>query len=108
MDDLIPSADELLKTKRADDERDAVDKFLKDTLRIVAAHLRENAVRLSEGMSATFVFPVYRDMGKRKHMWEKYYTKVMQILQDKGYTVSVVNLLGDTALMILIERDEAP
>lgn len=82
----IPSADEIRNALGVNETEDLTE-FKAFTTEAIARFLNEHIVELQSHQSVLFRFPVLRDMGKYKRMWERHYDAFITVLREKGYWV---------------------
>jgi hypothetical protein len=85
MDD-IPSPDDIRKLKpKAEFDELTLNKWRKFTKNAIARCLFENSNALNEGRTLHFKFPVLRDMGNYKTIWEIHYPEMIEVMLRKGW-----------------------
>jgi len=100
----IPLADEIRNATGIQGNED-MDKFNAFAMRALSRFLNESTVELQNEQSVFFKFPVVRDMGKYRRLWNRHYASFVDLLREKGYWCRRALNEGDAILEIALRED---
>ena len=100
----IPSADEIRNAPGIDGNED-MDKFNTFSMEALTRFLNESVIELQNDQSVFFKFPVLRDMGKYRRLWNRHYASFISLLRGKGYWCRRATNEGDVILEIALRED---